>query len=203
MCLASGATKTTIKHLMVITNENHSFDAYFGAYCQAATGSNPTCNTGPTCCEAAPTSYTPSGSSQASAPFALTDSSNYGSGNYDPPHGTAAETANMNHGQMNGFLPSVFAVAPSSSMSTYFSLAGKYAMADYFFQSAVGASLENNAISAGGKWYFADNSQSPTRFACYSEGSAATSYGGPYSGRTIGYQLDQCSVGWRNYIDYW
>src|SRR5271170_6124306 len=47
-------TASPIKHLVVIVQENHSFDSYFGRYCTAKTGSNPTCESGPSCCEAGP-----------------------------------------------------------------------------------------------------------------------------------------------------
>jgi len=43
-----------IPHLVVIVQENHTFDNYFGSWCTAPAGSNPTCNDGPGCCEAAP-----------------------------------------------------------------------------------------------------------------------------------------------------
>lgn len=43
-----------IEHLVVIVQENHSFDSYFGRYCQAKTGSSPTCTEGANCCEAGP-----------------------------------------------------------------------------------------------------------------------------------------------------
>src|SRR5438094_1716780 len=52
--VCSGGTCSNIKHLVVVIQENHTFDSYFGKYCTATTGSNPTCNTGPACCEAGP-----------------------------------------------------------------------------------------------------------------------------------------------------
>ena len=65
LCLAAGCTHSpdddaaptasAIKHLVVIVQENHTFDNYFGRYCTAAPGSQPSCQTGPACCEAAPT----------------------------------------------------------------------------------------------------------------------------------------------------
>src|SRR5690348_6601742 len=68
-------TMSSIKHLVVVVQENHTFDNYFGQYCTAATGSNPTCNTGPGCCEAGPA--TEPGSTMAS-PVMLTDNDNSG-----------------------------------------------------------------------------------------------------------------------------
>ncbi|HEY2517720.1 MAG TPA: alkaline phosphatase family protein, partial [Polyangiaceae bacterium] len=45
---------TCIQHVVIIVQENHTFDTHFGAYCTAPAGSNPTCNDGPACCEAMP-----------------------------------------------------------------------------------------------------------------------------------------------------
>jgi phospholipase C len=45
---------TPIEHVVVIVQENHSFDAYFGNYCTADIGSNPRCHDGPDCCETGP-----------------------------------------------------------------------------------------------------------------------------------------------------
>src|SRR5690348_8030259 len=69
---ARATTTSAIQHLVVIVQENHSFDNYFGTYCTAATGSNPSCNTGPGCCEAGPTHDPGSGESA----WSLTDSLN-------------------------------------------------------------------------------------------------------------------------------
>src|SRR5260370_24861833 len=60
-----------IDHLVVIVQENHSFDSYFGRYCTAATGLAPTCTSGSGCCEAGPTTD-PSGA----VPVILSDNEN-------------------------------------------------------------------------------------------------------------------------------
>ncbi len=36
-----------IDHLVVVIQENHTFDNYFGKYCTAAAGSAPSCTDGP------------------------------------------------------------------------------------------------------------------------------------------------------------
>src|SRR3569623_1749090 len=41
-----------IDHVVIIVQENHTFDTYFGMYCQAAAARNPTCTAGPNCCAA-------------------------------------------------------------------------------------------------------------------------------------------------------
>src|SRR6185436_9847786 len=50
----SESKTSAIRHLVVIVQENHTFDNYFGRYCSARPGSNPTCTEGPACCEAGP-----------------------------------------------------------------------------------------------------------------------------------------------------
>src|SRR5437868_4612968 len=79
------ATTSSIAHLVVVIQENHSFDTYFGRYCTAPSGSNPSCTEGPACCEAGP-SRDPSGAS----PVTLSDKENE---SYDPRHTRACETA--------------------------------------------------------------------------------------------------------------
>src|SRR3984957_19992268 len=51
---ADAAHPPKLDHLVVIIQENHTFDIYFGRWCTASTGSNPTCTQGPTCCDAGP-----------------------------------------------------------------------------------------------------------------------------------------------------
>src|SRR5579875_451873 len=53
-CTTPPCATTKIEHLVVIVQENHTFDAYFGRWCTAAPGSNPSCTQGPGCCEAGP-----------------------------------------------------------------------------------------------------------------------------------------------------
>src|SRR5262245_26176700 len=68
----SGAPKQSkIKHVVLLVKENHTFDSYFGKYCTAPAGSNPTCTSGRNCCEAAPATE-PSGAQ----PTVLDDASN-------------------------------------------------------------------------------------------------------------------------------
>jgi len=75
-------TASNVKHVLVIVQENHSFDNYFGRYCTAPTGSNPTCTIGPACCEAAPTTDPGTGA----APLVQDDAANAA---WDPDHSQA------------------------------------------------------------------------------------------------------------------
>ena len=47
-------TTSAIRRVVIVFQEGRSFDAYFGRYCQALPGSEPTCTAGPACCEAMP-----------------------------------------------------------------------------------------------------------------------------------------------------
>src|SRR5579862_2386416 len=67
-----------IDHLVIVVQENHTFDNYFARFCTAPAGSAPTCTDGPACCEAGPATD-PSGA----APTVLDDTSN---GARDPDH---------------------------------------------------------------------------------------------------------------------
>lgn len=155
-------TTSSVKHLVVVVQENHSFDAYFGSYCTAAAGSNPTCTTGPSCCEAAPAKE-PSGAS----PVALDDSEN---GQYDPNHMSSCETSEIDDGKMDMFVAGPncanahnFAIAPADSplLANYRAWASQYAMADRYFQPIIGASSSNDMYFARAQYVFTDNTETP------------------------------------------
>jgi phospholipase C len=149
-------TSSAIEHLVLIVQENHTFDNYFGQYCTAPTGSNPTCTAGPACCEAGP-AMDPSGAS----PAMLDDTTN---GNYDPNHLQACEIAEMDMGAMDKYVtgapcasPGNFAYADSAAASTYWQLAGQGAIADRYFQPVAGASSSNDMYFAEAKFVFLDD----------------------------------------------
>lgn len=170
--LGPGAPRSAIKNLVVIMQENHSFDSYFGRYCRAPTGSKPSCTSGPGCCEAGPAS-TPG----ANAPTALTDGENL---DYDPPHGIGCMVSAMHvspsradgfHGvdfdsmtfRMDRHVeggacsnPRNFAYAPDGSIR-YHAWARSYAIADRFFQSIAGGSQANDLYFARGRFVIFDN----------------------------------------------
>ncbi|KAI9334540.1 phosphoesterase family-domain-containing protein [Obelidium mucronatum] len=185
----TAAAASTIEHVIIIISENHSFDNYFGRYCQAATNSKPSCNYGRSCCERG------SESVDGVSPMTLTDASNKA---YDPSHVSTNEICEINNGKMDKFIGSGgcsgsndknFAMAngTSGSASQYWKWADQYAMADRFFQSAVGQSCKNDM-------YFArDNSKVPPSDKCYIPfASTVASYEDP----TIADFLVQCGVSW-------
>ncbi len=131
---------SAVKHIIVIVPENHSFDSIDGRYCNDTTGSKPTSNIGPSCCEAAPDSVS------GLSPKTLDDLQNL---KYDPDYSATCETCEVNNGAMDRFVtgcscsnPSNFAIADSKTAKNYYSWTSSYAIADNFFQSAIGASSE-------------------------------------------------------------
>jgi phospholipase C len=156
----AGPLTTNIAHVVLIVQENHTFDTYFGGYCTASAGSNPSCTEGPSCCEAAPATD-PSGA----APVALDDAENAG---YDPNHTQFCELDEIDNGLMDHFVtgascsdPRNFAVAPATAAQPYWDLASQYALADRYFQPIAGQSSSNDMYLAVAHYVFTDNSVQP------------------------------------------
>lgn len=150
-----------IPHVVVVVMENHSFDAYFGHYCTAPAGSDPTCTTGPSCCEGAPATE-PGGK----APVVLDDAQN---GARDPDHSQACELGEMNGGKMDRYTTGTscsnagnFAVAATGGVvKPYHDMAAQNALADRYFQPIVGQSSSNDMYLAVAQWVFTDNAYEP------------------------------------------
>ncbi len=179
-CHDAGAGGTGVAHVVIIVQENHTFDAYFGNWCTAAPGSNPTCTSGPSCCEAAPATE-PSGS----APIALDDTANAA---YDPNHTQACELSEIDDGKMDGYVTSAtcgdkrnFAVAPASAVKPYLDLATQYAVADHYFQPIAGQSISNDMYLAVAKEVFIDNAYEPDAIGNQCELTPVQA--APYSGQ--------------------
>lgn len=186
---------SSIQHLVVVVQENHTFDSYFATYCQAPAGSKPTCTDGPACCEAGPGSVP-----GASAPKVLTDQENLG---YDPPHDRACEISEMNGGAMDAFVTAScgdarhFAYADAQTTSYYRSLADQYALADRYFQPVAGASSANDMYLARAHWVFDDNAFEPAAVGAKCQGGLTHSYDDP----TIGDLLVAAGVDWAFYAE--
>lgn len=167
--------QTAIKHVVLIVQENHTFDNYYGRWCQAPAGSNPSCTSGPNCCERAPDTE-PSGS----APVVLDDALN---GGRDPDHSYDCEILEMNGGKMDRYVtgancgitstsPSAknFAIVDATTGKTYHDWATQFAMADRYFQPLVGQTSANDMYFAVARWQFKDNEIKP---ACNGKGCIA------------------------------
>jgi phospholipase C len=190
---------SSIRYLVVVVMENHTFDTHFGAYCTAAAGSNPTCNAGPACCEGAP-AKDPSGAS----PMTLDDTEN---GTVDPNHGATCEVAEMDNGAMDKYVagavncssPHNWVQASPTIVKPYWDLAKANALADRFFQPVVGPSAANDMYLARAGFVFPDN-VSP-------QGAVGATCGGltapeaPHTEKTIGDLLNAASVPWTFYAE--
>jgi len=212
-CAGGSCQDSKIQHVVLIVEENHTFDSYFGHYCQAPAYTDPTCTSGPSCCEAAPD--TEPGSTHAK-PYVLNDdpnnpASNFGSGtsSFDRDHMQACELqeiddANMDgHGKMDRFVtgatgsdtcdgygPSCsnainFAVADQATLGAYWSLADGNALADRYFQPIAGGSSSNDMYLAAAHFQFKDNDAATTTAggSC-SASPCASATSTSYTGRT-------------------
>ena len=191
---AGACPASAIKHLVVIVQENHTFDGHFGAYCTAPTGSNPTCNDGPSCCEAAPAM--PAGAT----PVVLNDAE---MGGHPVANDTACETTEMNGGKMDMYAtascgsPRNIAYADPTIIKPYWDLAAQGALADRYFQPVVGASSSNDMYFARTAFVFADNSAGPKGATGAGCGLGAAPL--EATGATLGDLLNTANVPWTFY----
>jgi phospholipase C len=196
---AGDCPASAIQHVVIIVQENHTFDDHFGGYCTAAPGSNPTCNTGPSCCEAMP-AKDPTGVK----PTVLTDMEH---GQWDPNHQQICEEAEIDNGQMDGYAtaspdgggspcgsPENVAIADPTIVQPYWTLAASGALGDRYFQSVAGASSSNDMYLATARFVFADNDFSPqgaTGTKCDIESTPAQ-----YTTPNLGDLLNEAHVSW-------
>ena len=196
-CARMACQTSKIEHVVVIVQENHTFDSYFGKWCTAAAGSNPTCTAGRACCEAAPVKE-PRGAS----PVVLTDAANFA---VDRDHMRECEEQQIDNGKMDNFVtgatgsdqclgsgpscasPNNFAIADQATVSWYWSLADFNAVSDRWFQPIAGGSSSNDMYFAIAHWQFNDNQQMPQAIGnpkgCL-QGFCVTGTPTKYTGRT-------------------
>lgn len=186
-----------INHLVVIVQENHTFDTYFGKYCTAATGSAPTCTAGPSCCEAGPATD-PTGAS----PIVLDDKAN---GAYDPVHLQACELSEMDGGKMDAYVtgascsdPRNFAYADPKVIKPYWDLATAGAIADRYFQPLAGQSDCNDIYYVRAQFEFVDNSFEPDAIG---KSCSITPASMEFTGPTVGDLLTTAGVSWSFYAE--
>jgi phospholipase C len=186
-----------INHVVVVIQENHTFDNYFGRYCTAPAGSMPTCTDGPACCEAGP-DKDPSGAS----PVLLDDDQN---ANRDPNHSQECELAEANGGLMDRYVagadcsnPANFAYSDEATAGPYWELARHGALADRYFQPISGQSSANDMYFARAQFVFDDNEFAPDAIGqeCSVNGNVMT-----FEGPTIGDLLDGAGVSWSMYAE--
>ena len=198
---AGPCPQSKVKHVVIVIQENHSFDDHLGGWCNAPAGSNPSCTQGPSCCEAMPAS-----DPKGTKPTVLTDAAN----DYDPSHDAACETAEIDQGKMDAFTtaatpagdascgdPRNVATADPATIKPLWDLASAGAVADRYFQPVIGESYANDMFFARAQYVFTDNSLAPAGavgVSCGLESKQAT-----LTGTTVGDLLTGASVPWAFY----
>ena len=175
-CGGGTCRDSNIQNVVLIVQENHTFDSYFRRYCTAPAGSNPTCTSGPACCERAPDKE-PRGAS----PKVLDDASNFAT---DRDHQQVCEIQQINGGKMDQFVtgasgadtcagvgpncssPDNFALAGFGTVGGYWALADGNALADRYFQPIVGGTSSNDMYFAISHFQFVDNKAMPNTAGC-------------------------------------
>ena len=151
-----------IAHVVIIVQENHTFDAYFGHWCTGPAGAGvPPCTQGASCCEAAPAT-----DASGHAPIALDDAAN---GAHAPDHTHDCEASEMNGGAIDKYAAgascsdsrNVALADPATTVATYAELAKNGALADRYFQPEIGSSSANDMYFAVAQHVFDDNAWKP------------------------------------------
>jgi phospholipase C len=187
-CTDGICQSSKIEHVVLIVQENHSFETYFGAYCQAQAGTNPSCTIGPACCEGA--QYDPKTllyvEPRGANALVLNDDPSNDASNFshDRDHGQACELLQIDSGAMDRYVTGTtgssatcFGVGPNCSdprnwviadgtkatdpVNFYWSLAAGNALADRYFQPIAGGTASNNMYFAGAAFRFIDNARMP------------------------------------------
>lgn len=203
-------SSSNIKHLVVIVQENHTFDSYFGRYCEAPTGSNPTCTDGATCCERGPDTAP----GTTIGPVELNDALN---GSFDPNHEQQCELREIGDGGMDHFLDALptcedpgsvgfgspcgcqknFAYATGAEVQPYWTLAKNGALADRYFQPIAGQSSSNDMYLARAAYVFTDNDLRPD--ALGNSCGLSLSPSGSHTDKTVGDLLSDANLPWAWY----
>lgn len=175
-CGGGACVSSAIQHVVIVVQENHTFDSYFADWCQAPAYSEPTCTTGPACCEAGPDTDPGTGA----LPIKLDDQANIGSGplGEDPNHNRECELAEIDGGLMDRFVagadvpydpicgnecsrPENFAYSNEATVGPYWDLAEANAVADRYFQPTPGATTANTLYLLTAHWLFDDADYRP------------------------------------------
>jgi phospholipase C len=207
----SGATspprpKSAIQHVVVIVQENHTFDNYFANYCQHRLDPK----TKQPRCDGGPSTYP----GTTTAPIVLDDATN---ASFDPNHEQVCELAEIDGGAMDAFLtaprtdgacgdPRNFAYAAagaSSPVAYYQQLATKGALADRYFQSVAGQSTSNDMYLWTARFEFTDNAYEPDAVGAQCSTTLVKKQyddrTDPTANRNLGKTLSDAGVSWAWY----
>jgi phospholipase C len=129
---AAPPSATGVTHVLILMQENHSFDNYFGAFPGA---------------DGLPPGLSVEGYSPSHLPFAV--SRNF-------PHSAAAVRAAVNGGRMDRFVavegsPETLGYYDERDIPNYWSYARRFALADRFFSSFAGPTLPNHLFAVAAR----------------------------------------------------
>lgn len=179
--VSSGGTSTPIKHVVVITMENHSFDNIFGVYPLDSNSSNHSLLDSIT----RPLNLLSGNVTEQLSPVS---NGSFLTGN--PEEGYSAYHLDWNHGQMNGFLngsgPDSLKYFTASQMAIEWLLAQQYSIGDMYFSSILSETVPNRLFGLAG--------YSPV----------VNDYGPPPYiplNQTIFYQLSSHGISWGYYLN--
>ena len=143
-----GEARTPIKHFIVLMQENHSFDNYFGTYPGADGIPADTC---------IPSDPFDPQKTDCVKPFHIGDND---VGLADPDHSTATHQIQLNEGRMNGFVYALnrrnqdgrlaMGYYDDRDLPYHWNLADEYVLFDRFFSSAAGGSFVNHLYWVAG-----------------------------------------------------
>ena len=185
----------TIQHVIVIMQENRSFDSYFGTY-PGADGI-PMQNGVPTVCVADPDG------GPCVRPYHDTNDRNMGG-----PHFANTAVADLNGGKMDGFIETtesynqtettdVMGYHNASEIPLYWSYANNYVLQDHMFAPAASWSLPSHLFMVS-EWS-AKCSSATNPMSCVNQ-LALPDLEGSYAWTDMTYLLHKASVSWRYYV---
>jgi phospholipase C len=177
------ATKTPIKHFIVLMQENHSYDNYFGAYKRGN-------GTPPAACQPKDLKHPSRGCIK---PFRIA-----GRVVEDLQHSAPVARGQYNHGKMNGFVdalrrengavdPNTMGYYDGRDIPYYWNIADNFVLFDRFFTSSAGGSVSNHmywVTGTPGNSKVADEVIPP----------------GGFSQTTIFDRLEKKGVSWKFYV---
>ena len=141
--LSSAQASNPIQHIVVILQENHSFDNYFGTYPGANGIPSNVCMP-----------YNPGNSKSGCVkPFLTTDPITA----HDLPHGFESTVTAIDNGSMNGFMlaenedPNTMSYYDNSTLPYYWNFASHFVLADNFYSSVLSYSLPNHWYAIAGQ----------------------------------------------------
>lgn len=142
---------TPIKHIVVVMQENHAYDNYFGMYCRQL---SPNCayqGNGIPAGVCLPENVTHPRLGCV-APFPFTNQTPL---NLDLQHNWISTNLSLDHGKMDGFVPAehgnqTMGYFTGKLLPGYWDLAQQYGLGDYFFSSARSYSLANHWYMVSG-----------------------------------------------------